>query len=148
MLRHTQLRPEGHNDGLPAVRPSAHQLRTRGIHHTCFCKWSKGLAECLDQTSHSGLMPVCRTTWLLHTIVSNGKPILLVGESGTAKSVTINNYLASLDGAVNLVLNMNFSSRTSSMDVQVQIGWPLLQLWCAFSLSLHCFCESVGNQVL
>jgi ABC-type dipeptide/oligopeptide/nickel transport system ATPase component len=80
--------------------------------------------------------------------VSNGKPILLVGESGTAKSVTINNYLASLDGAVNLVLNMNFSSRTSSMDVQVQIGWPLLQLWCAFSLSLHCFCESVGNQVL
>eukprot|EP00983_Pelagomonas_calceolata_P097719 1158274-Pelagomonas_calceolata.AAC.36 len=62
------------------------------------------------------------TTWLLQTIVSNGKPILLVGESGTAKSVTITKYLGSLDPGVNLVLNMNFSSRTSSLDVQVGAG--------------------------
>lgn len=44
-----------------------------------------------------------------------------VGESGTAKSVTISNYLGHLDPSTNIILNMNFSSRTSSMDVQV--GW-------------------------
>ncbi len=47
-----------------------------------------------------------------------GKPCLLVGESGTAKSVTIASYLASLDAASSLTLNSNFSSRTSSLDVQ------------------------------
>lgn len=47
-----------------------------------------------------------------------GKPCLLVGESGTAKSVTIANYLAHLDAATNIILNINFSSRTSSADVQ------------------------------
>lgn len=32
--------------------------------------------------------------------------------------MTIANYLASLDAATNITLNMNFSSRTNSMDVQ------------------------------
>lgn len=61
---------------------------------------------------------VVRTTWLLNTVVGANKPCLLVGESGTAKSVTISNYLNSLDAAVNIILNVNFSSRTSSADVQ------------------------------
>ena len=62
--------------------------------------------------------PSLRSTWLLGTVVSSGKPCLFVGESGTAKSVTILNYLGHLDPATNIILNMNFSSRTSSMDVQ------------------------------
>jgi dynein heavy chain len=61
---------------------------------------------------------VVRTTWLLSTVVGAGKPCLLVGESGTAKSVTISNYLSHLDAGTCIILNMNFSSRTSSMDVQ------------------------------
>lgn len=61
---------------------------------------------------------VVRTTWLLTTVVSANKPCLLVGESGTAKSVTIASYLASLEAATNIILNINFSSRTSSADVQ------------------------------
>jgi hypothetical protein len=44
--------------------------------------------------------------------------VLFVGDSGTAKSVTISNYLGRLSPEQYLVLNMNFSSRTSSMDVQ------------------------------
>jgi hypothetical protein len=44
--------------------------------------------------------------------------VLFVGDSGTAKSVTISNYLGGLSPEQYLVLNMNFSSRTSSMDVQ------------------------------
>ena len=50
--------------------------------------------------------------------MSAGKPCLFVGESGTAKSVTILNYLGHLDATSNIILNMNFSSRTSSWDVQ------------------------------
>ncbi len=61
---------------------------------------------------------VVRTTWLLSTVMGAGKPCLLVGESGTAKSVTIGNFLGSLDAATNIILNINFSSRTSSADVQ------------------------------
>lgn len=60
----------------------------------------------------------CRTSWLLKTFVGSGYPCLLVGESGTSKSVTISNFLAGLDAASNITLNMNFSSRTSSWDVQ------------------------------
>ncbi len=59
-----------------------------------------------------------RTTWLVSTIVGAGKPCLLVGESGTAKSATISNYLNLLDPTTNIILNINFSSRTSSADVQ------------------------------
>lgn len=64
---------------------------------------------------------VVRSTWLLNIVVTAGRPCLLVGESGTAKTVTIQNYLSSLDANTNLLLNINFSSRTSSMDVQCAI---------------------------
>jgi ABC-type dipeptide/oligopeptide/nickel transport system ATPase component len=60
----------------------------------------------------------CRTSWLLKTVVGRGSPCLLVGQSGTSKSVTINSFLAGLDATSHIMLNMNFSSRTSSSDVQ------------------------------
>lgn len=56
-------------------------------------------------------------SWLLNTLVGVGHPCLLVGESGTSKSVTISSYLSRL-GSSHITLNMNFSSRTSSLDVQ------------------------------
>ena len=59
-----------------------------------------------------------RSAWLLDTFSAAGKPVLFVGDSGTAKTVTINKYLGGLDPEKNVVLNMNFSSRTTSMDVQ------------------------------
>lgn len=46
---------------------------------------------------------------------------MFVGESGTAKTVIIQKYFSSLDYAKILVLNMNFSSRTTSLDVQKSI---------------------------
>eukprot|EP00644_Phytophthora_capsici_P007267 jgi/Phyca11/16825/fgenesh1_pg.PHYCAscaffold_22_\ len=49
------------------------------------------------------------------------KPILFVGESGTAKTVTIQSYLKDLDQQTCSTLNINFSSRTSSLDVQTNI---------------------------
>jgi dynein heavy chain len=56
-------------------------------------------------------------SWLLNTLVGVGHPCLFVGESGTSKSVTIASYLSRL-GSSHITLNMNFSSRTSSLDVQ------------------------------
>lgn len=60
-----------------------------------------------------------RTTWLVRTtLLQAQRPCLLVGESGTAKTVTIQSFLHSLDPATMSLLNMHFSSRTSSADVQ------------------------------
>ena len=61
---------------------------------------------------------VVRSTWLLSTTLGAGRPCLFIGESGTAKSATIQHYLNVWLADNNLVLNMNFSSRTSSADVQ------------------------------
>lgn len=48
-------------------------------------------------------------------------PCMFVGESGTAKSVIISNYLSSLPSDDFMKLNINFSSRTTSKDLQANI---------------------------
>eukprot|EP00762_Andalucia_godoyi_P000034 ANDGO_02412.mRNA.1 Dynein-1-alpha heavy chain len=62
-----------------------------------------------------------RSTWLLEKTIAVNRPLLFVGESGTAKSVTIQKYLRELTRESYLTLNINFSSRTSSADVQATI---------------------------
>ncbi|MBK8156783.1 MAG: hypothetical protein IPK55_12710 [Streptococcus sp.] len=42
---------------------------------------------------------------------------MFVGDSGTAKSVTIFYQLSKLDPIQNIILNINFSSRTTSADL-------------------------------
>ncbi|XP_067910591.1 dynein axonemal heavy chain 10 isoform X3 [Heterodontus francisci] len=59
-----------------------------------------------------------RVSWLLEQIVKIKHPVLLMGESGTSKTATTQNFLKSLNTDVNLLLTINFSSRTTSMDVQ------------------------------
>ncbi|KAG5468437.1 hypothetical protein LSCM1_02417 [Leishmania martiniquensis] len=77
-----------------------------------------------------------RNMWLLNKIVLNRSPVMFVGESGTAKTVTIQSYLQNLkwaslhssesagDGSGDdvqletMLLEMNFSSRTTSLDAQ------------------------------
>ena len=51
-----------------------------------------------------------RSSWLLDCFCGAGKPVLFVGDSGTAKTVTIAKYLADLDIQKNVLLGMNFSS--------------------------------------
>ena len=60
-------------------------------------------------------------SWLLKNLLNIHRPVLFIGESGTGKTVTINNYLKFLTKEKNnpyVILNMNFSSRTSSLDFQ------------------------------
>ncbi|NWH62016.1 DYH10 protein, partial [Geococcyx californianus] len=59
-----------------------------------------------------------RTTWLLEQMVKIKRPVVLVGESGTSKTATTQNFLNNLDKDLNLLLVINFSSRTTSMDIQ------------------------------
>ena len=46
---------------------------------------------------------------------------MFIGDSGTAKSVTIFYQLSKLDPIQNIILNINFSSRTTSSDLQKTI---------------------------
>uniref|UniRef100_UPI00398F6830 dynein axonemal heavy chain 10 isoform X2 n=1 Tax=Pristiophorus japonicus TaxID=55135 RepID=UPI00398F6830 len=59
-----------------------------------------------------------RVNWLLEQMVKIKHPVLLVGESGTSKTATTQNFLKNLNTEVNLLLTINFSSRTTSMNVQ------------------------------
>jgi len=62
-------------------------------------------------------MDTVRTSWLLQLMVNINHPILLVGETGTSKTATTSSFLQLLPEKY-AKLNMNFSSRTTSMDVQ------------------------------
>uniref|UniRef100_A0A7S0KGL4 Dynein-1, subspecies f n=1 Tax=Micromonas pusilla TaxID=38833 RepID=A0A7S0KGL4_MICPS len=110
---------------------TATQLPKDSLYEYCFdlkrAKWYtwKSMVSALEVKDGakfaSILVPTVdtvRSAWLLDTFSSAGKPVLFVGDSGTAKTVTINKYLGDLDPEKNVVLNMNFSSRTTSLDVQ------------------------------
>ena len=60
-------------------------------------------------------------TYLLKTVANTGRPVLFVGEPGTAKTVTIENYMFRVLPANCLNLTVNFSSRTSGKDVRQNI---------------------------
>lgn len=57
-----------------------------------------------------------RYSWLLNQVMSLKRPAMFVGDSGTAKTVTIFSHFKSLPMEKYVVLNINFSSRTTSMD--------------------------------
>ena len=75
-------------------------------------EFSRVLVPTLDTT---------RYTALLGLFVGSKTAVLLVGETGTAKTVTINSYLSGLPAATHTHVALNFSSRTSSLDVQLNI---------------------------
>ncbi|XP_062558011.1 dynein axonemal heavy chain 10 isoform X2 [Armigeres subalbatus] len=62
-----------------------------------------------------------QTEWILKAMNDIRHPILLVGETGTSKTAVISNFLRLLNRDTFIILNINFSSRTSSMDVQKTI---------------------------
>ncbi len=72
---------------------------------------------------HKLLVPTAdtiRSTWLVDTCFHVGRPSIFVGDSGTAKTVTLQHYLNILSEKNNL-LNVSFSSRTSGRDLQINI---------------------------
>ncbi|TPX37396.1 hypothetical protein SeMB42_g06902, partial [Synchytrium endobioticum] len=63
-------------------------------------------------------METVRHTWLLERLVATKRPVLFVGDVGTSKTVTALNHLRQLPADRYLLLNINFSSRTSSLTLQ------------------------------
>ncbi|KAL3317579.1 Dynein heavy chain 10, axonemal [Cichlidogyrus casuarinus] len=63
-------------------------------------------------------METVRVTSIVDLMVACNRPILLVGETGTSKTAICQSFLRDLDQDKYLVLPMNFSSRTTSLDVQ------------------------------
>ena len=112
-------------------RVACSQLPSRSLYEYKFdtvdntwCAWKSMVTEYsppADGMFSKILVPTVdtvRSSFLVDIVARTLKPTLFVGESGTAKSVTIQAYLNSLDPTEAVALNMNFSSRTSSADVQ------------------------------
>jgi hypothetical protein len=62
-----------------------------------------------------------RNNYIITKMISIQKSTLLVGHSGTAKTLNIKNYLNELDKEQFSKLNINFSSTTTSLNVQSSI---------------------------
>jgi dynein heavy chain len=59
-----------------------------------------------------------RYGWLTKQFLLAHQPVLFIGESGTAKSVMMQDTLESYPTETSAILNINFSSRTRSIDFQ------------------------------
>jgi dynein heavy chain len=57
-----------------------------------------------------------RYAWLANQIISLKKPVMFCGDSGVAKTVTVESCFKSLDIDKYQILKINMSSRTTSMD--------------------------------
>ncbi|CAF3538826.1 unnamed protein product [Rotaria sordida] len=90
----------------------------------CWISWKRLVPQYVhnpERKFYEILVPTidtCRSDWLLQLCYRIKRPVLFVGESGTSKTATITSFLRKLNPDQNLLLNINFSSRTSSMDVQ------------------------------
>ncbi|XP_038229191.1 dynein axonemal heavy chain 10 [Dermochelys coriacea] len=108
---------------LPGQLPTLYDFHFDGCQKK-WIPWSKLVPQYfhnLDVKFIDILVPTVdttRTTWLLEQMVKIKHPVVLVGESGTSKTATTQSFLKNLNQDTNVLLVINFSSRTTSMDIQ------------------------------
>ena len=66
--------------------------------------------------------------YFLDLLMANRRPVMLVGNAGSGKTVLINNKLASLDGDETLVTTIPLNYYTNSMMLQ-QVSAVLVDTW-------------------
>ncbi|EZA57210.1 Dynein heavy chain 10, axonemal [Ooceraea biroi] len=76
----------------------------------------KSFSDILVQT-----IDTLRTTWFMNLMNNMQRPVLLVGEIGTSKTAIVHEFLRNLSPEKYEQLLINFSSRTTSMNVQRNI---------------------------
>ena len=67
---------------------------------------------------------VLRTSWLLRAASASSRACLLVGDSGAGKTAVVQRFLARLDAGAHASLGLNFSSQTSSLQLQRALEVP------------------------
>uniref|UniRef100_A0A8B9BUE2 Dynein axonemal heavy chain 10 n=1 Tax=Anser brachyrhynchus TaxID=132585 RepID=A0A8B9BUE2_9AVES len=106
---------------LPGQLPTLYDFHFDGIQKK-WVPWMKLVPEYIHNPQKKFLdilvptVETTRTTWLLEQMVKIKHPVVLVGESGTSKTATTQNFLNNLNKDLNVLIN--FSSRTTSMDIQ------------------------------
>ncbi|XP_029909103.1 dynein heavy chain 10, axonemal [Myripristis murdjan] len=97
-----------HFDGVQQKWVPWNSLVTKYIHNSEM-KFIDILVPTVDTT---------RANWMLEQMVKIKRPVVLVGEAGTSKTATTQNFLKNLNADTTMTLVINFSSRTTSMDLQ------------------------------
>eukprot|EP00002_Diphylleia_rotans_P012132 TRINITY_DN2375_c0_g1_i1.p1 TRINITY_DN2375_c0_g1~~TRINITY_DN2375_c0_g1_i1.p1 ORF type:complete len:4335 (+),score=913.34 TRINITY_DN2375_c0_g1_i1:198-13202(+) len=69
--------------------------------------------DCLIPTMDS-----IRKTFLIQSLIRNGQPVLVCGETGTGKTATISALLEGMDPSKYMPMNVNFSATTSGTETQ------------------------------
>uniref|UniRef100_A0A8B9QA73 Dynein axonemal heavy chain 10 n=1 Tax=Apteryx owenii TaxID=8824 RepID=A0A8B9QA73_APTOW len=106
---------------LPGQLPTLYDFHFDGFKKR-WIPWMKLVPEYIHKPQEKFLdilvptVDTTRTTWLLEQTVKIKRPVVLVGESGTSKTATTQNFLNRLNKDLNVLIN--FSSRTTSMDIQ------------------------------
>lgn len=72
---------------------------------------------------HEIMVPTTDSVLYTHILeaLAPRKPLLLIGESGTAKTLTIKTYVSNLEKDTTARLVLNFSSRTTARNVQTSV---------------------------
>ena len=88
----------------------------------CWVPWADKVPEyehVAGKKFHEILVPTVdtvRNTWLLQQILSIKKPVVLVGETGTSKTATTQNFLRQLDPDFTVSVIMNFLTMCINMN--------------------------------
>ncbi|XP_065190514.1 dynein axonemal heavy chain 10-like [Sycon ciliatum] len=127
-IAHLPENPKDDGDGaqageIPVAQPTVYEYYF-DVPESRWVPWESVVPEYIHDRNakyNSILVPTVdtvRSKWLLKLMTNIKHPVLFVGETGTSKTATISNFNRELDPDSNLLLNINFSSRTTSMDVQ------------------------------
>ncbi|KAM6931388.1 dynein axonemal heavy chain 10 [Xenentodon cancila] len=110
-------------DEIPGYLPTLYDFHFDGIQKK-WVPWSSLVTKYIHNPEMKFgeiLVPTVDTTrasWILEQMVKIRRPVLQVGESGTSKTATIHNFLKNLNSDTRISMIINFSSRTTSLDLQ------------------------------